>query len=99
MASAVKLTTEQLMSEGQAIMGRIDELLSMVNQVNSMVETMESSWEGAACQAFAAAYEACQPALRQVPVLMNGMGGQLCEAGSSFAADEQAAQSDFGKIG
>lgn len=97
--ATVKLTTEQLMSEGQAIMGRVEELQSMVTQVNSMVSTMEGCWEGAACQAFVQAYEACQPALKQVPILMQGMGGQLSEAGSSFASDEQAARSDFGKIG
>ena len=96
MAGQIRLTPEQMRQRAGEVRTQGETFQDVVNRMQSIINELQSEWEGQASRAFAEQFERLKPAFNDMRQLIDDIGTQL---NSTADAVEQLDMDIAGKFG
>lgn len=92
MAGQIRITPEQMHARAGEFRNAEADYLNVINTMKNLITTLQSEWEGAASDSFAAQFEALQPSFNQMDQLILDIAKQCDDvADATQALDEEIA--------
>lgn len=94
----IKVTPEELRSQGQALQGFSEETQSLLQRVASKIAEIDGGWDGLAQSGYLEMYNKMNESLKQMPELLSALSQATIGAADAFSqVDEQLSSSFAGK--
>lgn len=93
MADRITITPEELRDSSTMFQNKAEEITQILADLRSEVDSLESTWDGAAQDAFFQSYEEMSTTLEQFPEILEGISTQLTSVADTLEdTDEQLGQ-------
>ncbi len=96
MADRITITPDELRSSSQTFNSKADEITDILEQLRSEVDSLESTWDGAAQDSFFQSYEEMNQTLVQFPEILQGIAQQLTAVADTLEQTDEELASALG---
>ena len=93
----IGVQSEELRQQAGTVKVGASEVSEILSRLTGQIQTLASSWEGAASAAFQARWQEWQAGAAQVQQAMDGMGIFLDEAARTYEETEEALRAAAGR--
>lgn len=96
MADRITITPQELRTSATTFRAKSDEIVSILKELMTEVNNLESTWDGAAQDTFFQQYNDLQTPLNQFPEILEGIAGQLDAVAQTLEETDSALASQLG---
>lgn len=95
MASRIMITPEELRDSSSKFTQKSGEVTEIINFLSNEVQSLESTWDGAAQDQFFIAFNEMKEVLKQFPEVLNGISAQLSMVAQTLEETDAALASQL----
>ena len=93
--ASIKVTPEELSSQGQTLIGYAEDLKETLSSVDSEVQTIIEGWDGLAQDGYYEMYKEMKSNLDKFPELVNALGEATKSAAEAFSTVDTELKGSF----
>lgn len=93
--ASIKVTPEELSSQGEKLVGYAEDLKEVLSNVDSEVQTIIDGWDGLAQDAYYDMYKEMKTNLDKFPELVNALGDATKSAAEAFSTVDTELKGSF----
>lgn len=90
MADRITITPQELLDAASTFTQQAGDIKDILSSLRTLVDNLESTWDGAAQDQFFIAYEEMNTTLEQFPEVLEGIGTQLTTVAQTLEETDQA---------
>eukprot|EP00828_Plagiopyla_frontata_P008617 TRINITY_DN14332_c0_g1_i1.p6 TRINITY_DN14332_c0_g1~~TRINITY_DN14332_c0_g1_i1.p6 ORF type:complete len:116 (+),score=16.48 TRINITY_DN14332_c0_g1_i1:399-746(+) len=96
MSQQIRISPEQMLTRSREYQTEADNIDQVINKMTSLINTLQSEWEGAASQSFANQFEQLKPSFINMKDLVETISRQLQETGNAMQQMDSEIAGKFG---
>lgn len=93
--ASIRVTPEELSSQGDALIGYSGDLADILSQIDSKINEIIDGWDGLAQDAYYDMYSTMKESLDKFPELVNSLGEATKSSAEAFQNVDESLQSGF----
>lgn len=95
MANQIRITPDQMRERANQYRGEADIVNGVINKMDSLLQQLQSEWEGAASESYAARYQELKPGFVQAEELIREIAAALDSTAQIVQETDESIASQF----
>ena len=96
MANQIRISPEQMMIRSREYQNEADNIQQVIDKMTSLIDALQSEWEGAASESFANQFEELKPSFINMRELVETISHQLSQTADAMEQMDNDIASKFG---
>lgn len=96
MANQIRISPEQMMMRSREYQTEADNIQEVIDKMTSLLDALQSEWEGAASESFANQFEELKPSFLNMKELVETISHQLSQTAEAMEQMDNDIASKFG---
>lgn len=96
MANQIRISPEQMMMRSREYQTEADNIQEIIDKMTSLLDALQSEWEGAASESFANQFEELKPSFLNMKELVETISHQLSQTAEAMEQMDNDIASKFG---
>ena len=96
MANQIRISPEQMMMRSREYQTEADNIQEVIDKMTSLLDALQSEWEGAASESFANQFEELKPSFLNMKELVETISHQLSQTAEAMEQIDNDIASKFG---